>query len=254
MKIFRILFFLILSLSLLINFASADEPIEKGASLIIYEADSENPTDDELKTAEEMIRQRLDNLGYYNALVFKTGEKAMKIIIPFTSVSEDTIKLLSSVAELKFVDYEGVELLNGTDIKKVSPLINFDSGMGQTGNAIEVQFTEDGANKFSEATKKASTLPEGQNYIGIIFDDQVISMPRVQEQITAPVCVITGAFTEESARTLSALLNSGNPPFSLTCTENRVIHSVTDLGVNSNLWSVQTGIVTYLIHNISLSF
>ena len=82
----------------------------KGGSVIVYEAQVDNPTDDQMATVASMLRTRLDGLGYSEATVTRQGEKKVRIEIPSVSDPSEAAKTLGSVAELKFGDYQGNEI------------------------------------------------------------------------------------------------------------------------------------------------
>ncbi len=217
----------------------------KGGSVIVYEAQVAEPTDDQMDTVANMMRTRLDGLGYSEATVTRQGTKKVRIEIPSVSDPTEAAKSLGSVAELKFVDYEGNEILKGSDVKSASAEYGATDNMGKSGHYVSLEFTDEGAQKFSVATGKAAGLPEGQNVIGIVMDDIMISMPRVQQQINDTSCVITGDFTAEEAKALAANIKSGQLPFSLNQAELRSISAT--LGDTALATSMTAGIIGILL-------
>ncbi len=77
----------------------------------------------------------------------------------------------------------------------------------------QVQFTlnKDGTKKFADAT----TRLVGKQ-LAIVLDGVVQSNPTVQSAITGGTGVITGSFTEQQAKNLAVVLNSGSLPVELT--------------------------------------
>lgn len=217
----------------------------KGGSVIVYEAQVDNPTDDQMATVASMLRTRLDGLGYSEATVTRQGEKKVRIEIPSVSDPSEAAKTLGSVAELKFVDYQGNEILKGSDVKTASAEYGPVSEMGSSEHYVSLEFTDEGAKKFSEATKTAAALPEGQNVIGIMMDENIISMPRVKNQITDTTCIITGEFTAEEAKALASNIKSGQLPFSLAQAELRSISAT--LGDTALATSMKAGIIGIIL-------
>lgn len=217
----------------------------KGGSVIVYEAQVANPTDDQMNTVSNMLRTRLDSLGYSEATVTRQGTKKVRIEIPSVSDPTEAAETLGSVAELKFTDYEGNEVLKGSDVKNAAAEYGSTSEMGQSGHYVSLEFTDEGAKKFSEATGKAAALPEGQNVIVIMMDDTVISAPRVAQRINDTSCVITGDFTAEEAKSLAANIKSGQLPFSLAQTELRSISAT--LGDTALASSMKAGILGIIL-------
>ena len=210
-----------------------------------YEAQVDNPTDDQMDTVASMLRTRLDGLDYTEATVTRQGTKKVRIEIPSVSDPSEAAETLGSVAELKFVDYQGNEVLKGSDVKTASAEFGQLSEMGASEHYVSLELTDEGAKKFSEATATAAALPEGQNVIGILMDETIISMPRVQQQITDTHCVISGDFTAETAKALASNIKSGQLPFSLAQTELRSISAT--LGDTALATSMKAGLIGIIL-------
>lgn len=82
---------------------------------------------------------------------------------------------------------------------------------------VALNFTEEGASLFAAITGRNVGKP-----LAIFLDNQLISSPRVNEQITGGSAVITGVAIEE-ARTLSNLLNAGALPAPITLVSESTI-------------------------------
>ena len=84
-----------------------------GGSVIVYEADAETVTTEQSDTIRDIMRKRLDRLGFTEATVAKQGEKRVVIEIPSVTNPDEAIKTLGKTAKLHFVDSDGVEILTG---------------------------------------------------------------------------------------------------------------------------------------------
>ena len=108
--------------------------------------------------------------------------------------------------------------LDGTDIADATS--GYQSGAnGQPTNVVEVRldFTGDGARKFTEVTTRLYALKasdETRNRFAIVLDKQVISAPSTNAVIANGQASITGSFTIESARALAQQLKFGALPMS----------------------------------------
>lgn len=75
---------------------------------------------------------------------------------------------------------------------------------GTSGPQIEVLFTEAGAQKLAEVTRKGLMKP-----LGIVIDGRLVSAPVVKAEISGGRAVITGSFSEEEAKHLAAGITAG---------------------------------------------
>ena len=158
------------------------------------------------------ISERAYNLNS-EAVVLKKDNN--KIVVKFPkddNASEeemrDTIQASDIYGELLFVtgfntDKEKV-WLDGKDVKSAEAgCIKEDSGEIQY--VVQLEFTEDGKEKFSEVTSK---------YVGqqmyIVIDGKVLSAPYINAQITSGEATISGMASNESAEELAAAITAGS--------------------------------------------
>lgn len=197
-----------------------------GGSSITFEAildddyNKENLQTD-MASVQAMLQKRLDSLGYTEATVELVGDNRVKVDIPAINDPAEAVSVLGATAQLTFTDAEGNVVLDGSGIKSAT------SGYGQTSQSdmtsrhyVTVEFNDDAVEKWTEATKAAANAADGNNYIKIMMDDEVLSQPSVGSEyaatgITGDSCVISGSFTAESAKTLAEQINIGQLPFSL---------------------------------------
>ncbi len=217
----------------------------KGGSVIVYEAQVANPTDDQMDTVAQMLRTRLDGLGYSEATVTRQGTKKVRIEIPSVSDPTEAAETLGSVAELQFTDYQGNVIITGAEVKSASAEYGPVDQMGSSQHYISLEFTDAGAKKFSEATGIAASQPAGQNIIAIMMDGIPISTPSVKQQINDTKCIIEGEFTADEAKALASNIKSGQLPFSLAQTELRSISAT--LGDTALATSMKAGLIGIIL-------
>ncbi len=101
-------------------------------------------------------------------------------------------------------------ILEGSDIVSATPQMTQDESTGEYQYVVALQLSEDGTEKFAEATSEmvGST-------ISIWMDDVMLSAPTVREAITNGECSITGDFTSEEATQLANQIQAGALPFAL---------------------------------------
>ena len=220
----------------------------KGGSVIVFEAQEANPSDEQMDTVANMMRTRLDGLGYSEATVTRQGIKKVRIEIPSVSDPEEAAKTLGATAQLKFVDYEGTEVLTGSDVKNATAKYEAIDEMSGPQHFVELTLKESGVQKFSEATGRVAALPQGQNYIAIMMDELVVSAPMVKTQITQDTCIISGEFTADEAKALAGNIRSGQLPFSLSQVELRAISATLgDTALKTSLIAGLIGIILVML-------
>ena len=219
-----------------------------GGSRIVYEAelpdgyDTSNLSRD-MDTAQSMIRQRLTNKGFTEATVALSGDRRISVEIPQITNPEEAVQTLGTTAQLTFCDMDGKVWLNGSDIKRADSMYGQPTGSELTNeHYVQIEFTDEGTKKFAEATAAIAALAsENKNYLAIVMDDQIVSMPSVRSQLTQSTCVISGNFTADSAKELADLINVGQMPFSLKQVELRSVGP--QLGANALKTSLIAGAI-----------
>ena len=111
---------------------------------------------------------------------------------------------------------------------------------GGTPSCVGIEFSGDGGLLFQEITGRLAPerLP-----LGIFLDEELISAPRVQAQISAGQSIITGLDLDE-ARRLRVQLNAGALPVPLREIQSTEVDAT--LGQDTLVRSVQAGIIGIL--------
>lgn len=199
-----------------------------GGSVITFQANAENPTDEEMESVRSIYEMRLNSAGYTESRISIGEGGRITIEIPSgsdaggdgtelsaTEQTDAAVELLSQVAKLTFRDYQDNVVLEGTDIASAQSLYGQPSQNTNSQYYVQVEFTSEGAAKFAEATAAAAAQASPNNIIKIVMDEEEVSSPQVSERIDSNSCVITGNFDAESASTLASQINSGNLPFEM---------------------------------------
>ena len=181
-----------------------------GGVSILYEADKEEPTQQEMDTAVALIRQRLDAKGYTEAEAKQEGNKRIRVEIPGVEDANQAVDEIGQTAQLKFVDPEGNVILTGAQVKDATRQIGQLDPNLPAEAYIQLELTAEGKKAFAEATEKFLKQP-----IAIQLDETVISAPVVQSVITDGIATITGGFDSKDAEELAALIRAGALPFNL---------------------------------------
>jgi protein-export membrane protein SecD len=232
-----------------------------GGSELVFEpsADAKNVSDADIEAAQQVLKARLDSLGYTEATVSRQGEGRIRVEIPSIANPEDAVEVLGETAVLTFRDVStivateentateetkdeekeetkeepkkelteeeimGTVVLEGDDVKSAKAEYGPVGDGATQAYKVTLKFTSDGAKKFAEATDRISKYTDGKNVIAIYLDENLISAPRVSTKIDSEECYIEGDFTNEEAKKLAAQIQGGKLPFSLELAESRTV-------------------------------
>ncbi len=211
----------------------------RGGVSILYEADLENPTADDMQAAEAMIRQRLDAKGYTDAEVSIANGNRLSVEIPGVEDANEAINSIGASAQLSFMDMSGNVYLTGEDVSNASVGRYQNPTTGIQEIQVILEFTEEGKQKFYEAT----TATVGSQLL-IMLDTNIISMPSVSEPIQGDSATISGNFTEEEARELAELINAGALPFKLNVISSEIVGA--KLGADALSTSIKAGLYGFI--------
>jgi len=177
----------------------------------------------DMNIAVAMVRARLTAQNYTEATVALKGDTRIYVEIPNIKNPEEAVQVLGATAQMLFMDADGQVWLTGSDIAKAEYYYGSVNGSPVSEHAVVVNFTSEGTAKFAEATGSISGRTDGSNFLAIVMDENVISMPRCEYQINNDSCVISGSFDQESAQNLADLINIGQMPFTLEQVELRSV-------------------------------
>ncbi|MBP3782920.1 MAG: protein translocase subunit SecD [Butyrivibrio sp.] len=114
---------------------------------------------------------------------------------------------------------DGSIVLGGNDVEVAQAVYQQDS-YGAQEPVVSLEFTEDGAKAFADATTKAFAASES---IGIYYDGKFISVPNVQAAITDGKAVITGMESFEAADNLASMIRIGGLKLQLNELRSNVV-------------------------------
>lgn len=224
-----------------------------GGSVITFQAETDNPTDEQMNVVTTIFDSRMANAGYTEARISRGDAGQVTVEIPSLFDTDSAAELLGSTAQLSFTDADGNPVLDGaTDIKDAKYKYGQVSQSGASEPYVEITMTSEAKQKFADATRAAAAASgEGKNYISIKMDDKIISSPSVKEEINSETCIISGSFTVESAQTLANQIKSGALPFALTKISQETIGA--ELGADAlplSLMAAGIGILLIMIFMI----
>ncbi len=217
---------------------------QDGEIIVTLSAAEKQATDDRtiLQTLE-IIRRRVDEVGTREPTIQRQGSDRVLIQVPGIGSAGELKGIIGKTAKLTFhpvvsrtndgatapgprnflypsLDEEGVYyVLEQSPVVTGEELNDAQPAFDQNGlPAVNFRFNVAGARKFCEYTGDNVGQP-----FAIVLDEEVISAPRINEQICGGSGIITGNFNIEDSTTLAVLLRAGALPAELTYVEERTI-------------------------------
>ena len=212
----------------------------KGGVYIVYEAEKENPSAEEMAAAVSMIQQRLDFNNWTEAEAAIEGDlgNRIRVEIPGVDDAESAVEDIGSTAHLTFCDSNGNVLVDGSNVSDAQPASD---GVGNY--LVSLEFDSQGTKDFAEATKANIGQP-----LVIMMDDIPVSSPTVNQEITGGKAQITGSFTLEEVESLANKIRAGSLPFNLNPIEyNEVGARLGAESLRTSLFAGMIGIFAVLV-------
>lgn len=207
-----------------------------GGVHILYEADKASVSVEEMASAISLIQERLDWNNWTEAEAAKEGENRIRVDIPGVEDAEKAIQDIGQTAQLMMVDENNKVLLTGDMIADARKEVGATKQNGMQEPYIALEFNEEGKALFQQATKENI----GKT-IAIVLDNEVISAPMVQSEITDGHAMITGSFTPQEAENTAALIRAGSLPFNLKVLQMEKVGA--RLGANALSAGLKAGII-----------
>lgn len=203
--------------------------------------------DDDLERAVAIISNRVDGLGVTEPDIRREGDNRILIELPGVEDADEAVALIGKTALLEFKRADTFEtVVTGRDLEGAKEAMNPNEVIPQKKHFVELQFNQEGAKKFAEATKdlveKYPNQSDPNRVIAIYLDNQLIGAPTVNEAIPNGQAQISGGFmTLEDARNQALLLRSGALPVELEIIERRTVGPT--LGLDSIVKSQNAAIL-----------
>ncbi|NBJ63803.1 protein translocase subunit SecD [bacterium c-19] len=197
----------------------------KGGFEILYEITplSEN---DELPSMEAVVRsisKRVNTLGVNEPVIQVEGDNRVRVQLADVHDPEAARRMISSTANLTFRDVDDKLLMDAKVLQEGSASLAYD----EYGRAkVSLKLADQSV--FRDVTETISQRGSGQNLIvaWLDFDEatdsyakqstsedpKYISAATVSQTIDSPNVEISGNFSEDEARELADLINSGSLP------------------------------------------
>ncbi|MGN0422800.1 MAG: protein translocase subunit SecD [Lachnospiraceae bacterium] len=217
----------------------------KGGVSITYQVKDDNPTEEEMSDTIYKLQKRVEQYST-EVSVYQEGDDRINVEIPGVTDANAILDELGKPGSLEFQTQDGETVITGSDVKTASAQSGQDD-MGNKEYSVELDLTDEGAEKFAEATEA-----NVGKQISIIYDGEVISSPRVNEAITGGQAYITGNFTYEEADNLASTIRIGGLKLELEELRSNVVGA--QLGEQAISTSLKAGAIGLAIVFIFMIF
>ena len=241
-----------------------------GGVSITYQTKKSNPTKEEMSDTIYKLQKRVEQYST-EAQVYQEGSDRITVEIPGVTDADEILNDLGKPGSLYFITQEDADgnqnfttgqngyvlarsmdeiKESGSVVLEGSDVADAEGGAIQNQNTsakeyvVSLTLTSDGKNsgkeKFSEATKE-----NVGKQIAIIYDNQVVSAPNVNEQISGGKAQISGMKDLEEAQNLASYIRIGS--LSLELEELRSSVVAAQLGEEAISTSVMAGAIGLII-------
>ena len=243
-----------------------------GVSINYKVAGDEKPSAEDMADTIYKLQKRVETYST-ESVVYQEGDDRINIEIPGVSDANAILEELGKPGSLYFISEtdsegnynyqasmdangnivyvmlksideiiaDGSAPLSGTDVKDAQAG-SITNSMGNTEIGVDLTMTDEGTQKFADATTRA--YQKGET-LGIYYDGNIISAPSVKAALTDGKAQITGNFTYEEAEQLASTIRIGGLKLELEELHSKVVGA--QLGEEAISTSVKAGAVGFAI-------
>ena len=244
-----------------------------GVSITYQVVGEKAPSSTDMSDTIEKLQQRVYNYST-EAIVYQEGTDRINIEIPGVSDANAILQELGRPGALYFVaqtDSQGNQnystqyvqnpdgstgyayvmnksvdelledgsiLVQGTDVADARAASIRDQQMGNVEYIVDLTMTDEGKDKFAEATRNAYTKGET---LGIYYDGRLISAPKVQAILTDGKAQISNQESFEAAEKLASTIRIGGLKLELEELHSKVVGA--QLGVDAIETSLKAAVI-----------
>ena len=219
-----------------------------GGVSITYQVEDANPTAEQLSDTIYKLQRRVE--GYSTeSVVYQEGGDRITVEIPGVTDANAILEELGKPGSLEFQTPEGETFMTG-DMIVDAQAGSIQNQMGNNEFVVDLTFTDEGAEAFAEMT----SANVGNN-LPIVYDDQVISSPTVQQAITGGNAQITQISTYEEAERLAANIRIGSLSLQLSELRSNVVGAqLGSTAISTSLKAAAIGLVIVMLFMIIVYF
>ena len=218
-----------------------------GGVSITYEAGEENPSSEDMGDTIYKLQKRVDEYST-EANVYQEGDNRINVEIPGVTNADEILAELGTPGSLYFIaqtdadgnqnytydsatgkyalnktieelEEAGSVVCSGSDVASAEGGVRT-SDTNTSEYVVALTFSDEGTAKFAKATEKAFANGES---IGIYYDGEFVSVPRVNAVISDGKAEITGMESVEKAKELASYIRIGGLKLTLNEIRSNVV-------------------------------
>lgn len=246
-----------------------------GGVSITYETVKENPTETEMNDTTYKMQKRADNEST-ESVVYREGTNRINVDIPNVTDAEGILERMGNAGSIYFIYGQGTDgianiqstdgsnwtltrsmdeiiaagqvVLDGSDVSNAYARVDTSDKLTGSKNVVILELNDSGSGDFATATEYAAQYyysSQIKSAIAIVYDNEVISAPVVQEKITGGTAMISvkGEFSE--ATTLASTIRIGALPLELTEVRSNIVGA--KLGAEAINTSLIAGLIGFIL-------
>ena len=237
-----------------------------GGVSITYQAKDSNPSAEDMSDTVYKLQKRVEQYST-EAQVYKEGSDRIAVEIPGVTDADAILNDLGKPGSLCFITMtdddgnanfsstgsgyvlarsldeireSGSVVLEGTDVKDAQGGAFQSDKNSSREYAVSLTLTDEGKTKFADATEA-----NVGKQIAIVYDNQILSAPKVNEAITGGQAQITGMADVEEAQNLASYIRIGSLGLELEELRSSVVAA--QLGEEAISTSVLAGAIGLII-------
>jgi len=219
-----------------------------GGVSITYQVEDENPTAEQINDTVYKLQKRIEGYSTESS-VYREGEDRITVEIPGVTDANAILEELGKPGSLEFRTPEGETFMTGDMVEDAQATATEDK-MKNKDYVVDLILTEEGAAAFAEMTSAnvGKELP-------IVYDDQVISDPIVNEAITDGRAQISGMGSFEAADNLASNIRIGSLSLQLSELRSNVVGAqLGSSAISSSLKAAAIGLVIVMLFMMIVYF
>ncbi len=215
-----------------------------GGVSITYQVMDENPSAADMSDTIYKLQRRVESYSNESS-VYQVGDDRITVEIPGVTDANAILKELGNPGSLEFQLPDGTVYMTGEQVANAQAGTSQDK-YGNKEYIVQLMLTDEGAELFGEATGA-----NVGNYLPIIYDGEVISYPRVLQEITGGTAQISGMATYEEADVLATQIRIGSLSLELQELESSVVGAqLGSQAISSSLKAAAIGLVLVMLFMI----